>query len=83
MAVPAGTSTSRYFRPAADGGDGRALERPDRLRHRPAQARLVHLEPRHGVSEEVRLDAAAGGLDFGQLGHQRKTSSGSAPLPNR
>jgi hypothetical protein len=37
--------------------------------HRPAQLRLAHVHGADGLPDQVRRDAATGGFNFGQLGH--------------
>jgi hypothetical protein len=39
--------------------------------NRPAQARVVHVDPRHAPADHVRRDTAPGRFDFREFGHPR------------
>jgi hypothetical protein len=46
--------------------NGAAIDLVDSLHvHGPAQARFVHLQPVDAPADDMRLDAAARGFDFG------------------
>ncbi len=58
------------------------------FRNRPAQAPVTHQHAADALADQMRLDATAGGFDFGKFGHgeirlQRRDADLSRPAPER
>ena len=59
----------QILRPPAHGGNFLSLDLVDRFGNRLTQVATAHDHLLHTHAEHMRLDAPAGGLNFGELGH--------------
>ena len=75
--LPAASRSESGYRLYGEDALARQLLR-DRGRDRPTQALAPQRHAGHAATDEVRRQAGAGGLDFGQLGHGRGVAAARA-----